>query len=371
MPVRVWPPAPRACSLTVKHPPYTRLNVSRLESDPGSNPGGPTKLKERKILKKLLLGAAALLFSISVAKSDELVPVNFLYDIGPMGNHYWVSRGVKEGVFKNAGFDVRIVGKGDGSVKTALALVADKADVGYQDFSGVVIVNSQFGIPKLKAVFVVDDKSQDGIYALPSSGIKTWEDLSTRKVGSLDNGVTRRTLPLVSDVKPNWVNVPIPLRVPALIKGEVDAVDGFLTTNKFNLEKAGVDNFVTLQMSEKMPFAVSRVIAVNNTWLRQFSDKLPQLRAAFEEALLNHIESPAATIAMMEGPLVSTGAGQEIELRRAVYNIEELILTDSVRVYGFNKAPNLTERLNKYIDVLSKGLDLKNNHPYSAHYDFN
>jgi hypothetical protein len=32
----------RARSLTVKHPPYTRLNVSRLESDPGSNPGGST-----------------------------------------------------------------------------------------------------------------------------------------------------------------------------------------------------------------------------------------------------------------------------------------------------------------------------------------
>ena len=32
----------RARSLTVKHPPYTRQDVSRLESDPGSNPGGPT-----------------------------------------------------------------------------------------------------------------------------------------------------------------------------------------------------------------------------------------------------------------------------------------------------------------------------------------
>ena len=33
----------RARSLTVKHPPYTRLDVSRLESDPGSNPGRTTK----------------------------------------------------------------------------------------------------------------------------------------------------------------------------------------------------------------------------------------------------------------------------------------------------------------------------------------
>ena len=41
-PVRVRMRAPRSCSLTVKHPPYTRLDVSRLESDPGSNPGRTT-----------------------------------------------------------------------------------------------------------------------------------------------------------------------------------------------------------------------------------------------------------------------------------------------------------------------------------------
>ena len=322
-------------------------------------------------MKKILLSAAALLFSFASASANDLIPVRFLYDIGPMGNHYWVTRGAEEGVFEKAGFKFEFLGKGPGSVKTGLALVADKADVGYQDFSGVVIVNSQFGIPKFKAFFVVDDKSQDGIYALPNSGIKTWEDLDGRKVGGMDTGVTRSTFPLVTDVKPNWVNVPIPLRVSTLLSGEIDAVDGFLTTNKFNLEKAGADNFVTLQMSEKMPFAISRVLTVSNTWLKKFGGKLPQLRAAFEEALLNHIESPAATIAMMGGPLVSTGVGQEIELRRAVYNTEELILTDSVRVYGFNKAPDLTERLNKYIDVLSIGLELKNTHPYSAYYDFN
>ena len=32
----------RSRSLTVKHPPYTRLDVSRLESDTGSNPVGTT-----------------------------------------------------------------------------------------------------------------------------------------------------------------------------------------------------------------------------------------------------------------------------------------------------------------------------------------
>lgn len=35
-------PSQSSRSLTVKHPPYTRLNVSRLESDLGSNPSGST-----------------------------------------------------------------------------------------------------------------------------------------------------------------------------------------------------------------------------------------------------------------------------------------------------------------------------------------
>ena len=35
-------PSQSSCSLTVKHPPYTRLDVSRLESDLFSNPSGST-----------------------------------------------------------------------------------------------------------------------------------------------------------------------------------------------------------------------------------------------------------------------------------------------------------------------------------------
>ena len=322
-------------------------------------------------MKKVLLSAAALLFSFVSASANDLIPVRFLYDIGPMGNHYWVTRGAEEGVFEKAGFKFEFLGKGPGSVKTGLALVADKADVGYQDFSGVVIVNSQFGIPKFKAFFVVDDKSQDGIYALPNSGIKTWDDLNGRTVGGMDTGVTRRSFPLVTDVKPNWVNVPVPLRVSTLLSREIDAVDGFLTTNKFNLEKAGVTNFITLQMSDKMPYAVSRVLTVSNDWLKKYRDHLPKLRDAFEEALLNHIEKPVSTVALMSGPLVATAAGQEIEVRRAVFNIEELILTESVRMHGFNKAPDLPGRLNTYIDVLNKGLDLKYKHPYDAYYEIN
>ena len=56
----------RARSLTVKHPPYTRLDVSRLESDPGSNPGGPTN--SRSVAR-----SDQVFYDPSMAKKEEKV----------------------------------------------------------------------------------------------------------------------------------------------------------------------------------------------------------------------------------------------------------------------------------------------------------
>lgn len=70
----------RARSLTVKHPPYTRLDVSRLESDPGSNPGGPTKtpvMYDKSMAKpeeKVYNGERKLLGIATMHKSN-MVPV--------------------------------------------------------------------------------------------------------------------------------------------------------------------------------------------------------------------------------------------------------------------------------------------------------
>lgn len=70
----------KARSLTVKHPPYTRHSVSRLESDPGSNPGGPTKppvMYNKSMAKpeeKVYSGERKLLGIATMHKSN-MVPV--------------------------------------------------------------------------------------------------------------------------------------------------------------------------------------------------------------------------------------------------------------------------------------------------------
>ena len=124
----------------------------------------------------------ALTMAITVALSANTasaknVKARLVIDIGPMGVHSWILKGIQDGAFAKRGVDVEFVGKGPGSVKTTLALGAGKAELGYHDYSGLVLVNSKSSDPKVTAIFVVDDKAQDGVYSKVGSGIKTFDDL--------------------------------------------------------------------------------------------------------------------------------------------------------------------------------------------------
>ena len=323
------------------------------------------------MLKKTLIVSIMLAVASTSAAAKELTDTKFLFDTGPYGNHTWVLKGIKNGTFEKYGINLVPIGVGPGSVKTGMALAAGKADVGYQDFSGVITVNGKSETPGLKAIFVVDDRAQDGIYALKSSGIKTWEDLEGKTLGSLPTGTTRSLIPVITSAKPNYVNMPFALRVPSIVSGKIDASEGFLTTMKFNLIKAGYPDFVTLQVADKLPYAISRVITVSSTWAKANPDAVAGLRNAAKELLLAHIADPEDSVKHLTGPLTMEAKGLALEIERAKFNNEVLTMTDGVKKHGLNNASVLSPRLNKYIDVLSEKLNLPNKHAYNEYYSFN
>ena len=321
------------------------------------------------MLKKTLIVSIMLAVASTSAAAKELTTAKFLFDTGPYGNHAWVLKGIKNGTFEKYGISLVPIGVGPGSVKTGMALAAGKADVGYQDFSGVITVNGKSETPGLKAIFVVDDRAQDGIYALKGSGIKTWEDLDGKTLGSFPTGTTRNLIPVITTAKPNYVNMPFALRVPSIVSGKVDAAEGFLTTMKFNLIKAGHPDFVTLQVADKIPYAISRVITVSSAWAKANPDAVVELRKAVKELLVAHIADPEDSIRYLKGPLTMGVKGFALEIERAKFNNEVLTMTDSVKKHGLNNASVLAPRLNKYIDVLSEKLRLPNKHAYFEYYD--
>ena len=189
-------------------------------------------------MKSLICGVFTLLLCMSSVHAST--PAKFIIDTGPLGVHSWFLKGIKDGAFSKRGLDIEFVGKGPGSYKSGLALATGRADIGYHDYSGVVLANSKSSDPKVLAIFVVDDKLQNSVVTFKSSGIKTFDDLNGRKLGSHPTSFTNKALSIITSAR--WVDVPVhmPARVPALISGHVDAIGAFPTSVLFQIEKAGV-----------------------------------------------------------------------------------------------------------------------------------
>ena len=113
-------------------------------------------------MKKYIIGMAmamAVAFTSAIPAYAENTKARLIMDIGPLGVHSWILKGIEDGAFARRGIDLEFIGTGPGSVKTGLAITAGKAELGYQDFSGVVLINSKSDDPKVTAIFVVDDKA--------------------------------------------------------------------------------------------------------------------------------------------------------------------------------------------------------------------
>lgn len=323
-------------------------------------------------MRKVLSLFVGIMFTLMATTAvAENVKARFVIDTGPFGVHSWFIKGIKDGAFSNRGLDIEFVGKGPGSIKSGMALVSGKADIGYQDYSGVVIVNSKLVDPKVLAILVVDDKAQDGVFALKSSGIKTFDDLDGRKLGGLPTGVTSKTLPAVTSAKWEPVPMQLPARVPALVSGHVDAIDGFTTSNIFNLEKAGIgiEEINIIKLSDKFPMAVSRVITVNADWAAANPQAVKVLREVSRELLVDFIKNPAESVAALEGPIVSTSKKVDIEIRRAQYGIDELVNTPFVQQHGISNSSKVGPRLSQFTSLLVEKLSLPNRHPDNKYFD--
>lgn len=320
-------------------------------------------------MKSLICGVFTLLLCMSSVHAST--PAKFIVDTGPFGVHSWFLKGIKDGAFSKRGLDIEFVGKGPGSIKTGLALATGRADIGYHDYSGVVLVNSKSTDPKVLTILVVDDKAQNGVIALKSSGIKTFDDLNGRKLGSHPTSFIVKTLPIVTQSKWIAVTMQMPARAPALVSGHVDAITAFTTTSIFNLEKAGIgiNELNIIKFSDYFPMAVSRVITVNADWASKNPHAVKVLREVSRQLLNDFIKNPAASVSALEGPIVSTDKKVDTEIRRAQYGIDELVNTPFVQKHGISNPSAVGPRLSEFTTLLVEKMNLPTRHPDNKYFD--
>lgn len=309
-------------------------------------------------MKKLISIAILSLISLSAFANTALT---MALDHSPNGIHSWITSGVDQGIFKKHGIDLELVVAGN-SNNVALLLSSSKAQVGFLNFSSVVMASGKETVPKIKTLMVIDDKELNAIWALPGSKVKSLDDIGGKTIASFPGSITPKMVSVVTDAQPSYIFVPHKMRAVTLVTGKSDLAGGYMTSMLFELKKLGVDNPIYFPIGDRLTDSVGMVIAIDNKWAKNNPKLVNNLKTALSEALANHVKNPARSIESLSGAGVSTAQLKEIELERATFEINNLIMTPFVKQNGINNVIMLLPRLTRYTELLNDKLEVKNKH---------
>jgi len=162
--------------------------------------------------------------------NKTLKPVTLMMNFTFSGHHSPVFYGVKKGIFKDLGIDLKIE-PGGGSLKTVQAVGAGHADFGWSDAASI-ITGIDAGVP-VHALGAFEQNSSSAVIFMADSGIQKPADLKGKSIGITPGDALSQTFPAFlaannmkkSDV--TIVNVDAASKIAVLVKGTVDAMVGF------------------------------------------------------------------------------------------------------------------------------------------------
>ena len=149
------------------------------------------------------------------------------------------------GYWKSEGLDVT-VDRGSGSQTSVQRVVAGTHDIAYADVGTLVKWNAENPGREMVIVYVAEDGFPLGAYSLRSKGLAKPKNFEGKKLGAppFDDG--RQMFPVFAKVngidtaKITWLSMDANLREQMLVKGEVDAIAGFITSAVPSLNALGV-----------------------------------------------------------------------------------------------------------------------------------
>ena len=212
--------------------------------------------------------------------------------------------------------------------------------------------------PRVKAVFVLFNKSPYAIVARKSRGIHVLSDIEGKTLGVAEGDLSLRLWPALAhqngikleNVKQNRISAAV--REPMLSAGQVDAVTGFSYQSAVNLKDRGVpaDDLAVLRFNDYGCEAYGFAVIVNPA----FAARRPDAVKAFVRALIaaTNLTIRNPTHAVDEVLSRMEDGVRELELERLRTVIDDDILTDEVKRNGIGGVDPI--RLGQSIDQVAE-----------------
>jgi NitT/TauT family transport system substrate-binding protein len=230
--------------------------------------------------------------------------VTLMLNFYPYGDHAPFYYGVKQGIFKKHGIDLKIEA-GKGSTAVAQAVGSNKADFGIVDTPSV-LTSVDAGV-KIKSLGVLYQTSPSAVQFLKSSGITKPADLKGKTVAITPGDPYSATFPAflkangmsIKDVK--TVNVQAAAKIAAVVSGKADALCGFISDQGPTIaDKTGKATGYLLFADYGLPY-LGTGLTVSDKTLADDPKLAKSMFEATSESYAAAVKDPAAAVKAMDG----------------------------------------------------------------------
>lgn len=316
--------------------------------------------------RRCLLGLAVSLMccgpAATTAPAQPTANVRFVLDWAFQGQQAVFTMPVDDGTFRRLGLNVT-VDRGVGSGDTVVKVASGAYDIGVADLYSMVRFNGQNPGQRLIAVMMVDDKSALGIETLATSAIKQPQDLAGKKIAAPLGDASRQLFPLFAEVNKidqtsiKWTNIAPELREPMLIRGEVDAITGHITTVMMSLRGMNIPTS-SVRILPYVDFGIDlygHALVVRP----DFAQKNPEVISGFIRGVVHGMN---AMIKDRDGAIVSLKKRDpllngEVEKERIQASLDYRMMTDNVRKNGASHVD--ADRLDRSLKAAAKAFEFK------------
>ncbi len=295
---------------------------------------------------------AALLPAAALAQTKIKMVLNWKYE-GPQA---WFFQAQDKGYFKAEGLDVEI-DQGEGSAASIPKVASGAYQAGFGDLNALIDMASKRPADAPVAVFMVYNTPPFTVVVKQDSPIRTPKDLEGKTIGGPANDAALKLFPAFAKLngidagKVTVTNMAPNLREQMLMRGQIDAAFGYVTTVSFSAKGMGLDPGKDLRFIRYGDYGMplySNAIFFSRSFVKENPKAVQGFVKALNRAIKDVLADPDAGVAqvMQREPLLK----REVEKEKLLATLRNDMSHPEVARIGLGDVDDA--RLKRSIDIV-------------------